>query len=116
MDPNQLPTNTETPATSQPQVQQPQQYANPGPVSPSVYPTNVIQASNNPPGKRRAYFWLLAPTISFIVGFTISLVNGLITVEIVHLLGNIAALLLIGFGIFGFIPGLIYGFVLLNKK
>ncbi len=68
--------------------------------------------------KKRGIFWLVAPAASAIagfiiwIGFSFVLSGGSVFQTIV----NLIAFILMGFGVLAFIPGLIYGIVLVSKK
>lgn len=66
--------------------------------------------------QKRAVFWLVAPAGSFAAGILVAAINHFIPLGAAHSLVNVVVYLLLGFGIVGFIPGVIYGIILMSKK
>ena len=67
--------------------------------------------------KKRGMFWLIEPAALAIVGFIVAGLNSLTDANSgLHMALNLLAFLCMGVGVLAFIPGLIYGIVLLNKK
>lgn len=67
--------------------------------------------------KQRGIFWVTAPAALVIIGIVLLALNGLTPIgSAIHTILNLIDFLLLGVGIIAFVPGLIYGIVLLTKK
>lgn len=67
--------------------------------------------------KKRGIFWISAPAAAVVAGIVILALNGLTSATSgLHVIVNLIDFLLIGAGVIAFVPGLIYGIVLLTKK
>lgn len=91
------------------------------PQSQQIGPQPSTEAPQTMPGteqriKKHGKFWLIAPASSLTAGLFAAMLGRFVTVEAVHTLLNVIAYILIGFGALAFIPGLLYGFVLVKKK
>ena len=67
--------------------------------------------------KKRGLFWIITPSALGILGIIIMAINGLTPADSgVSVILNLLAFLCIGLGMVAFIPGLIYGIIVLNRK
>ncbi|RWZ78392.1 MAG: hypothetical protein EOT05_01360 [Candidatus Microsaccharimonas sossegonensis] len=67
--------------------------------------------------KKRGIFWIIAPPGLVVVGVIVWVLNSIIDPSSgIGVVLNLIAFLFMGFGVLAFIPGLIYGVILLSKK
>lgn len=88
------------------------------PENPDKSPEIIMKPSSNTPlNKNRGLFWVIAPSSSIAIGIILLAINGATPSESpVHIILNLVVFLSFGFGVIAFIPGLIYGIKILNRK
>ncbi len=85
------------------------------PSSPITTPPSQPSVSSK--SKKRGIFWLIGPALFVVAGFTLAFINQFTGLDNpIHVVLNLVSFILIGGGSLAFIPGLVYGIVLLNKK
>ena len=67
--------------------------------------------------KKRALFWIIAPASFIGVGLVLGFVNRFTPLDSpVHVIINLVTFLFIYGGIVAFVPGMVYGIVLLRRR